>query len=408
MSEKIQYWFYLQPYTFIFNGKTGPVVYNSISGYYLKIVDEVSKELLHKLQQPENGYCIPITNAEANNEVVASLIDEIRNSFSGDIIPLSEEDICRKPFIVPPILRLYNSVDTIKKEGGQALGEVILRNLNEVTFFLPGHCNKNCRSCHKYNKQFIHCSNFEEQNLHYEDYLKLFNNLDACGVNKVNLVINDFRNPVFKLMWNNRHINSFKKKYILNALNLTDEVVSMFSPDDELSIYVNDSFSIEALNSLKDLTYNLNIRWIHIVEDEYDMEKIDFTGNTSIIPFYNDNNLSFFENNIYLTMDDLLESPIRKQTIFRRQALNENFFGKIFILPSGDAYSNLNKAPLGNLKEIPLGQIVYNEFDDSKAWLLTRDAAEESCAACANRYLCPSISNYELAIRKTNLCHMMP
>lgn len=107
-------------------------------------------------------------------------------------------------------------------------------------------------------------------------------------------------------------------------------------------------------------------------------------------------------------MDDLLESPIEKQTIFRRQALNENFFGKLFILPSGEAFSNMNGKPLGNLKNAPLGQVVYNEFNDSKSWLLTRDTNTGNCFECQNRYLCPSISNYEMVIGKTNLCHMGP
>ena len=408
MNEKIQYWFYLQPYTFIFTGKHGLVVYNSISGYYLNIEDKTSKQLLEKIQKPENGYCIPITESEADNEMISALIREVRNSFSGDIIPFKGEDKNKKPFIVPPILRLYNNVDTIKKEGGQALGEVILRNINEVTFFLPGNCNKNCRNCHTYNKQFIHCSNFREQALNYDNYRRLFDNLDACGVNKVNFVINDFEDPIFKLIWSNRDINSFKKKYMFNVLNLTEEVISLFSPDDELVIYIDNIFPIEELSTFQSQMLHLNVHWTHIVEDESDMENIDFTENTSVVPFYNGKNIPFFEDNIYLTMDDLLESPVEKQTIFRRQALNENFFGKISVLPSGEAFSNLNKEPLGNLKEVPLGQVVYNEFDESKAWLLTRDTAEESCSECPNKYLCPSISNYELAIGKTDLCHMTP
>ena len=65
------------------------------------------------------------------------------------------------------------------------------------------------------------------------------------------------------------------------------------------------------------------IGYIHsqfIIEDEKDMDRIDFSENTTIVPFFNKQNLAFFENNVYITMDDLLESPIEKQTIFRRQA----------------------------------------------------------------------------------------
>ncbi len=406
MNQKIQYLFYLQPYTFIFSGIKKMIVYNSVNGKYIEATNNAVKDILKELQIPDKGYCVTITKEQARNREIISWIRSIRNSFSGDIIPVSFVD--KKPFIIPPILRLYNNVEAIKKEGGQGLGEVILRNVNEVTFYLPGDCNKNCINCYDYNKQFNHCCNYKEKALVYNDYQSLFNNLDACGVNKVNFVINDFNNPIFQDIWENRGSNNFKKKYIFNIRNLSEEVISLFSVKDGLCIYVDNSYPTENLDKFKSLTVNLNIQWIHIIEDEKDMVRVDFSEKTSIVPFFNKQNLALFENNVYITMDDLLESPIEKQTIFRRQALNENFFGKIFILPSGEAFSNMNGESLGNLKKVPLGQVVYNEFNDSKSWLLTRDAKTGNCFECQNRYLCPSISNYEMVIGKTNLCHMSP
>ena len=409
MEKKIAYWLYLEPYTFIFAGREQLVVYNSINGQYLNVVDETCKNLLAELQVPENGYCIPVTEQQAKNKDIDPFIRTIKNSFSGDIIPFdpTKHSLNKKPFIVPPVLRLFNTVETIKAGGGLELGEVILRNLNEAVLFLPGHCDKKCAGCQDYYKQFYHCSNFEEKNtLNYTEYQKLLDNLDACGVNKVNLIVNDFDDPVFLEIWKKRNSNTFKKKFVFNMRNLSKEVIKMFSDTDELCVYVNNSFSIDKLNEMKEVMHNLNVLWIHIIEDEKNIEGIDLTGNISAVSFYNRQNLSFFEENIYLTLEDLLESPIDKQTIFRRQALNENFFGKLFILPSGEAYSNLNKEPLGNIKTDSLGQLVYNEFDNSKAWLLTRDSVSDNCSACQNRYLCPSISNYELVIGKNNLCHM--
>ena len=410
MEKKIAYRLYLEPYTFIFTGEERFTVYNSINGYYLEVVDEVCKSLLAELQIPENGYCISVTEQQAKDKDVISFIHRIQNSFSGDIIPFdsTKHHPNKKPFIVPPILRLYNTVETIKAGGGQELGEVILRNLNEVTLFLPGSCDKKCKGCLGYYKQFNHCSSFEEKDtLNHKEYQKLFNNLDACGVNKVNLIVNDFDNPVFLEIWKNRSSNTFKKKFIFNVQNLSKEVVSLFSDTDELNVYVNNSFSTDKLNELKELTRGLNIQWIYIIESEKDIEGIDFTENTSAVSFYNKQNLPFFEENIYLTLEDLLESPIEKQTIFRRQALNENFFGKLFILPSGETFSNLNKDSLGNIKIDSLGQLIYNEFDNSRAWLLTRDSVDV-CSNCQNKYLCPSISNNGLVIGKPNLCHIQP
>ena len=408
MEKKIAYWLYLEPYTFIFAGKERLAIYNSINGQYLDVANDTCKNLLTELQVPENGYCIPITEQQAKGKDIISFIHSIQNSFSGDIIPSDPAKLHpnKKPFIIPPILRLYNTVETIKAGGGQELGEVILRNLNEVTLFLPGNCDKKCAGCRDYYKQFNHCSNFQEKDtLNYKEYQRLLNNSDACGVNKVSLIINDFSNSVFLDIWKNRNSNTFKKKFVFSAQNLSKEVINMFSNTDELCVYVNNSFSTDKLNELKKLTRNLNIQWIYIIENEKDIEGADFTNNVSAVSFYNKQNLFFFEKNIYLTLEDLLESPIEKQTIFRRQALNENFFGKLFILPSGEAYSNLNKESLGNIKTDSLAQLIYNEFDNSRAWLRTRDSVDV-CSNCQNRYLCPSISNYELVIDKPNLCHI--
>lgn len=103
-------------------------------------------------------------------------------------------------------------------------------------------------------------------------------------------------------------------------------------------------------------------------------------------------------------MSDILDSTVSKQQIFRRQILNEFYFGKLIILPSGDTYANINLLPLGNILENSLASILLNEFENSTSWLKLRDG--EICGKCENRYLCPSISNYEFVIGKENLCHV--
>lgn len=51
-----------------------------------------------------------------------------------------------------------------------------------------------------------------------------------------------------------------------------------------------------------------------------------------------------------------------------------------------------------------LGEIVFNELENSKSWLLLRD--DGLCEKCENKYLCPSVSNYELVIGELDLCHI--
>ena len=48
---------------------------------------------------------------------------------------------------------------------------------------------------------------------------------------------------------------------------------------------------------------------------------------------------------------------------------------------------------------------IRNELKRGTSWRRTRDSLPV-CKECLCKYLCPSPSNYELAIGKSNLCHV--
>lgn len=85
--------------------------------------------------------------------------------------------------------------------------------------------------------------------------------------------------------------------------------------------------------------------------------------------------------------------------------MNENFFGKLTIMPNGDVYANVNANVLGNLKSNSLNELVYKEISQKESWFLKRE--NKPCSDCAYKLLCPSPSNYELAIGKMNLCNIL-
>lgn len=148
-----------------------------------------------------------------------------------------------------------------------------------------------------------------------------------------------------------------------------------------------------------------DIHWNFIVTSETDLQKASqWDDNVSILPYYNGSNNDFFENFVYSDLDTILNTQIDKQTIFRRQILNEEFFGKLFILSNGDVFSNMNAQPIGNIKNVSLAQIVYEELHSTTSWFKLREYGR--CKDCVNKYLCPSISNYEWVIGKPDLCHI--
>lgn len=125
--------------------------------------------------------------------------------------------------------------------------------------------------------------------------------------------------------------------------------------------------------------------------------------NYQIVPYYNGDNIEFFKQFIYLDEEDILSARLDKQAIFRNQVLNSYDFGKINIFSDGDIYANLNFEKLGNVGVDSIADIICEELTSGKSWLRVR--SEKPCCDCLYQWLCPSPSNYELAIGKTDLCN---
>ena len=123
-----------------------------------------------------------------------------------------------------------------------------------------------------------------------------------------------------------------------------------------------------------------------------------------IKPVYTGDNIGFFEENVFLAKEDILSTPITIKDIFANQAVNLYDFGKINIMPNGDAYANVDHPVLGNIYSHSIYEIVYKEIDGGKSWFRIRN--QEPCSNCIYQWLCPPPSNYEIAIGRSNLCHV--
>lgn len=113
-----------------------------------------------------------------------------------------------------------------------------------------------------------------------------------------------------------------------------------------------------------------------------------------------------FEECIYIDQEELDSIELDRQGIFALQALNTNDFGKITILTNGKVYANVNEKPLGNIQDNLKGMLC-EELEKGTSWRRTRYNLEP-CSQCRYKLICPSPSNYELAIGKNNLCHINP
>lgn len=100
------------------------------------------------------------------------------------------------------------------------------------------------------------------------------------------------------------------------------------------------------------------IKFRFVVENEEEFEilqyKIEELGleKFSVVPFYNGHNISFFEKCIYIREDDLSEDMPDKRDIYKRQLINLNDMGKLFISSDGQYFSNMNFPALGRIQNI--------------------------------------------------------
>ena len=117
--------------------------------------------------------------------------------------------------------------------------------------------------------------------------------------------------------------------------------------------------------------------------EQFQIEKYRLT------PIFTGENMRFFEENVFLTKEDILSPPIMTiKDFFSRQAMNIYDFGKINIMPNGDAYANLNHPVLGNIYINSIYEIVQKEVDEGKSWFRIRNEAPcINWGLLNNRYL---------------------
>lgn len=413
MKTEDKYWLYLEPYSFVFSGTNGTFIYNTLNGESVDVpIDSYMQSILAALLDATNGYCVPIESFCLEKQEILDFLRKLRKTFSGDVINTMNS----KPFILPPICHIVETQDRMVKEHESSSRRYIMNNLSEISLFFPSDSSINLyNSKFEYACQFLHCINFTGEPLDYSHYRRLFQKIAPLKVGAVNILCeNIWAYKDWTALYKDLKRLDVKKTFYLGyseQINCDD--VSKLQMDDNTNIVIhvhspyNREELIECIDNFR--SRDLKIEWAFVLRSEDDLNQVNEIISScdmcfSLHPLLLDGNLDFFEKYVYNNYEDIMEYPISKQVIFRRQTLNENFFGKLFVLPSGEVYANLNCKLLGNIKDNSLNEMVYNEMTNSTAWFMTRDRG--ICKDCAYRSLCPSISNYELVSDKMNMCHV--
>ena len=410
--ENYTHWFYLESYTFLFYSKNQYVIYNTLNSTYIdcSLYGKTINTVLSILHNTNKTYCVGIYEYQLRDSQFTEFIKKIRNTFSGDIIK-NIRGI--PPFISKPILRILHHPNNPKTKEYNLLGENALFHLHEVTFYLENQgfdLNPMYKDCYK---QFLYPTYTEKQKLSHEKYLEIIEQLSICQIDKINIIPATIeKKELFSYLLSLSRQYSIKTQIILpyKKYNKEDLKQLLINPQFSIMIMVHLPVDYEELNSYINLFNEYNITWSLIASNKNDViflskNNLGKFTNVDYIPWYTGDNMDFFKEYIYNDFKDIIEQKNTKQHIFRKQILNDNLFGKLTIFPTGEVYSNVNFPTIGNIQDQKLSEIVYSEIENYfKPWFFTRDYV--SCKNCVNKYLCPSISNYEIVANEYNMCYL--
>ena len=381
MKNVSDYWFTIEPYVFVDIKSKHVLLYNTLDGVTIESTNEKIVELLQETLQEENCGVALLTHERYRQEEICCFVDELREKFMGDVINVSLSD--GKPVQILPFYN-YSKEQELYKKNNFSSYKNILEKLFEISLYIDATTNIT-KLIHflitlPKNLTFNIVGNMEE----VPNYSELFSYLDHCSSPK-NLLC------------------SYK-----NIIPLHPIFAHNFSYQISVSFPINVERWNHAMKVL--LSQALPVEFVFEVSSEEDVQLSEQLIEQHQIdkyrlkPNYTGNNIRFFENEVFLSKEDILSTPMTMKDFFARQAMNLYDFGKITILPNGDVYANLNHPSLGNIYVNNIHEILHKEVEEGKSWFRVRN--HPPCTDCVYQWICPSPSNYEIAIGRSNLCHV--
>lgn len=401
-----RYWLTLSPETFFWLKNNRLLLYNSDNQKLFVMnsspaLEAICTQLLHL----GNLYTIELEQSEISNPFVSQFIEKIRETKSGVLTENNGTNL--KPTSYYPYFKLQNGVEQLKWEHDRGIAGGIADNLHELTIYINGskHGNNN------FYKQIPYPINFNGS-LNVESLISFISGFNGGNLHKINIVgdVYGYQNLELLLDW------LLTKKFDIQLFLLSEDM-----PDCDHSIekhwtngvttnlIIDRKSSLFKLDTLKSkVLHKVNFLFVVCTEDEVEIfseviEKLDIK-NYEMRPLFIGTNLDFFRHFVYTTHNDLENCALTKREIFANMTLNVHSFGKITVMPDHKVYSNVNNPSIGLLGDSNYN-LIYKEMTEGQSWLRIRDM--EPCCNCVYQWLCPSPSNYEMAISKPNLCHVV-
>ena len=314
-----------------------------------------------------------------------------------------------RPIALPPFLSIQQDIRRYVNDPFHYGGHDIMMYLHEIVLYSNG-----CSNHEEFFKQFIYAP-ISSDILPISVVKTLINKLGTTKPGIIHVAGgNIFDYPDFTHLYSFLLEKELKVLYYVPIHHLVEEKYYKFLCNNEINLKVlcDPRNSIHAeLTKIKPLlsTFNREIEWVFVVTSEADCRKVDelseffSLSDVTVKPFFTGRNHSFFKRCVFLSRDDIQKLSLTKRNIFAHQVLNTNDFGSITVMPDGEIFANPNFEAIGTI-DTPINELLYKELLNGTSWRRIRD--KEPCSSCVFQYLCPSPSNYEIAMGIINPCQI--
>ena len=413
-----KFWLIIHPYVYISIKNKQFFMLNTLNRQYIKSADLELFSIIKRIKLKSNGYVIELSNKVLSDNI-RKFINEIKNKYLGDTIDLSYSK--GKPIQFYPKLNLEKIKEemTFRIKASRLLkGDKVKGLIKNISIYINSLCYQNCSFCSSAYLQFENCYKLENKNnLSFFNIIKIVEDFYGSSLEKIKILgANILLHSEFKMI--EEYLNKIPiiKEYYLNYLNVvnySDKVKILLNKTNLLKITVHFPINKTIFKKIfayfrKEMNFIL-IRFVIESENQYkEAEQLsqEFQlKNTEIIPYHNQNNTKFFEDNIFLTEESILEKKISLNQIFTNQIINQKNFKNITVTCDKMAYANINHSSLGKVDKDNLMDIIVKEINKGKSWYHTRNKVKP-CKNCLFQDVCPPISNYEYYIGKYNVCQV--
>lgn len=399
------FYLYTEPYTFFFYKKNTILLYNYLDKQ--STIVKVGKKLKHIAEKLKTEKCIMLTEEEIQEKDIDNFIQLLKDSFNGDILPTGKTQIL--PALFTPIInnqREFNRLLSVEKIN---IDNQIMNYLEEIYIYLNGVNEQTDYPIFLQVPSYIN----REENIDANKLIQWMGSIQDKQISLLSLLGGKVLcHPQFKQILDAVKPKAHKiRLYYRYDLLVKKDLYSIQELGiDQLFIIVpmptiKESLAIQKIKESK----IIHSQWLFLVSSEKEytqaerlIKKYNITD-YQFKPLFIGSNLAFFQDEVFLSKEDILSLNPEKRDIYANQKINRNEFGRITILPNGSIYANPNKPRLGTIEKSKIHDIIYDEMNKGHSWLHIRK--QKPCSNCVFQWICPPPSNYEIIIKKTNLCH---